>query len=84
MIEAGEYQVHNKPDYLSLTSNDEDLGQITVSDFTNNLQTLLGLSSDQVEIKFLFFLIYYFYNKTRVTNQFFILLVHLKFHQQLG
>ncbi len=50
-IEAGECQVHNRPDYLSLASdkNDETSGRITVSDFTNNLATLLGLSSDQVE-----------------------------------
>lgn len=50
-IEAGECQVHNKPDYLSLASNknEESSGQITVSDFANNLQALLGLSSDQVD-----------------------------------
>jgi len=54
-IEAGECQVHNRPDYLSLASNnnDETSDRITVSDFTNNLATLLGLSSDQVEKKFL-------------------------------
>ena len=50
-IEAGECQVHNKPDYLSLASNknEDNSGQITVSDFANNLQALLGLSSDQVD-----------------------------------
>jgi hypothetical protein len=50
-IEAGECQVHNRPDYLSLTSNknDENSGRLTVSNFANNLQTLLGLSSDQVD-----------------------------------
>ena len=49
--DAGECQVHNKPDYLKIASNpnEESSGQITVSDFANNLQTLLGLSSDQVD-----------------------------------
>jgi len=31
-----------------LDKNDESSGRITVSSFANNLQTLLGLSSDQV------------------------------------
>jgi hypothetical protein len=49
--EAGECQVHNRPDYLSLASNknDDNSNKITVSDFANNLQTLLGLSADQVD-----------------------------------
>ncbi len=47
-VQAGECQVHNKPNYLSLASN-ENLDRITVSNFANNLQTLLGLSADQVD-----------------------------------
>jgi len=52
-IEAGECKVHNRPDYLTIASNkhDEKSGRITVSSFTNNLQTLLGLSSDKNEKK---------------------------------
>jgi len=55
-IEAGECQVHNQPDYLSLASNknDENIDRITVSNFANNLQTLLGLSSDQNEKPFFY------------------------------
>jgi hypothetical protein len=44
--DAGECLVHNKPDYLSLASNTND-GNLGVSDFANNFQTLLGLSADQ-------------------------------------
>jgi hypothetical protein len=52
-IQAGECKVHNRPDYLSLAldKNDKSSGRITVSSFANNLQTLLGLSSDQTEEK---------------------------------
>ncbi len=51
--DAGECQVHNKPDYLSLASNnnDDNLGDLSISDFENNFQTLLGLSVDQVDKK---------------------------------
>ncbi|CAF0802734.1 unnamed protein product [Rotaria sordida] len=50
-IEAGQYEVHNRPNYLSLNSNknDENSNQLTVSNFANNFATILGLSSDQTE-----------------------------------
>ncbi|CAF0757535.1 unnamed protein product [Rotaria sp. Silwood1] len=49
--EAGQCQVHNRPDYLSLASNnnDENSNRLTVSTFANNLATILGLSPDQTE-----------------------------------
>lgn len=49
--DAGECQVQNKPDYLSLASNTNDgtSGDLSVSDFSNNFQTLVGLSVDQVD-----------------------------------
>ncbi|CAF1020214.1 unnamed protein product [Adineta ricciae] len=43
-IHAGECIVHHHPDYLSLTANTNN--GLTVSDFSNNLATLLGLSAD--------------------------------------
>ncbi|CAF2785076.1 unnamed protein product [Rotaria sp. Silwood2] len=50
-IEAGQCQIHNRPDYLSSISNknDENSNRLTVSNFANNLATILGLSPDQTE-----------------------------------
>jgi len=90
-IEAGECQVHNRPDYLSLTSNknDENSGRLTVSNFANNLQTLLGLSSDQVDKslskkKYLNFHLNKIIRMKNKKSHFFIHLVHLKSHHQRG
>ncbi|CAF4650979.1 unnamed protein product [Rotaria socialis] len=50
-IEAGQCQVHNQPNYLSLasTKDNENVNRITISNFANNLATLLGLSPDQTD-----------------------------------
>ncbi|CAF4064422.1 unnamed protein product, partial [Rotaria magnacalcarata] len=48
-IDAGQCQVHNQPDYLSLASTKDNENRITISNFANNLATLLGLSPDQTD-----------------------------------
>jgi len=50
-IEAGQYLGYNLPTYLSSyrNKNDEKPKDLTVSNFANNVATLLGLSSDQTE-----------------------------------